>query len=152
MNTIELTDSFDTWHLTSITTSFFPYLISTLMFLFQYYFLRRINILRRMKLNLFLVEMMNQLFYNMIFFFFWSLLFWRNFSGSFINKSSLDTSGKSLEYLKFPWRNIERRGMFFSNSINITFTWCINEFLFLSIFLFPRTFLLINSICSSLEP
>ena len=39
-------------------------------------------------------------------------------------------------------------GMFFNNSINITFTWCINKFLLLStiFFLFAQNFLRINSI------
>ena len=45
-------------------------------------------------------------------------------------------------------------GMFFNNSLYVTFTWCISQFLLLNTFyfLFPQTFLLINSIFLCFDP
>ena len=45
-------------------------------------------------------------------------------------------------------------GMFFNNSLYVTFTWCTSQFLLLNTFyfLFPQTFLLINSIFLCFDP
>ena len=80
-----------------------------------------------------------------------STICWGQVGGILLSSSTTIISTEcSLSYLA---SNISWWGKFFSNSINITFTLCINQFLLLNTFsfIFLQKFLLINSISLSFD-